>query len=132
MKEGRTLPVIQPGPDAGLSRRAALQSLAAGLGASIAVPGLAEASDHPVHKHVAHVAEQARKPGAAAKPAAAYKPTTFDAHQFATVVVLSELIVPGREGVRHAGVPRQAAHRGVSRDRGAGSSPRSAPWTARP
>jgi len=95
MKEGRTLPVIQPAPDAGLSRRAALQSLAAGLGASIAVPGLSEASDHPVHKHVAAVAEQAAKPGAAAKPAAAYKPTTFDAHQFATVVVLSELIVPG-------------------------------------
>ena len=95
MKEGRTLPVIQPASDAGLSRRAALQTLAAGLGASIAVPGLAEANDHPVHKHMAHVAEQAKKPAAAAKPAAAYKPTTFDAHQFATVVVLSELIVPG-------------------------------------
>lgn len=95
MKEGRTLPVIQPAADAGLSRRAALQSLAAGLGASIAVPGLAEASDHPVHKHVAAVAEQARTPGAAARPGTAYKPTTFDAHQFATVVILSELIVPG-------------------------------------
>ena len=95
MKEGRTLPVIQSAPDAGLSRRAALQTLAAGLGASIAVPGVAGANDHPVHKHVAHVAEQAKKPGAAAKPTAAYKPTTFDAHQFATVVVLSELIVPG-------------------------------------
>lgn len=95
MKEGRTLPVIQPAPDAGLSRRAALQTLAAGFGASIAVPGLAEASDHPVHKHVEHVAAQARKPAATAKPAPAYKPTTFDAHQFATVVLLSELIVPG-------------------------------------
>jgi hypothetical protein len=93
MKEGRILPVIQPAPDAGLSRRAALQSLAAGIGASIAVPGLAEANDHPVHKHAAHVAEQAKKP-AGAKPAA-YTPVTFDAHQFATVVVLSDLIVPG-------------------------------------
>src|SRR5688572_10094991 len=67
MKEGRTLPVIQPGADAGLSRRAALQTLAAGIGASMAVPGLAGAEDHPVHKHVAQVAEQARKPGAAAR-----------------------------------------------------------------
>jgi Gluconate 2-dehydrogenase subunit 3 len=95
MKEGRTLPVIQPAPDAGLSRRAALQTLAAGLGASIAVPGLAEADDHPVHKHVAGIAEQAKKPSAATKAAPAYTPTTFDAHQFSTVVVLSELIVPG-------------------------------------
>ena len=94
MKEGRILPVIQPAPDAGLSRRAALQTLAAGIGASIAVPGLAEANDHPVHKHAAHVAEQAKKPVAGAK-AAPYAPVTFDAHQFATVVVLSELIVPG-------------------------------------
>ena len=94
MKEGRTLPVIQPASDAGLSRRAALQALAAGIGASIAVPGLAEANDHPVHKHTAHVAEQAKKPAASAK-SAAYKPVTFDPHQFATVVVLSELIVPG-------------------------------------
>lgn len=94
MKEGRTLPVIQPGTDAGVSRRAALQTLAVGIGASIAMPGSAEASDHPVHKHTASVAEQARKPAGGAKPAA-YTPTTFDAHQFATVVVLSELIVPG-------------------------------------
>jgi hypothetical protein len=95
MKEGRTLPVIQPGPDAGVSRRAALQTLAAGIGASIAAPALADASEHPVHKHTAHVAEQTKKPATGAKPTAAYKPTTFDAHQFATVVVLSELIVPG-------------------------------------
>ena len=92
MKEGRTLPVIQPAPDAGLSRRSALQTLAAGLGASLAVPGLAQAEQHPVHKHVAEVAQQTRRP--AARPAA-YKPTTFDAHQFATVALLSELIVPG-------------------------------------
>ena len=91
MNEGRSLPVIQPGADSGVSRRAALQTLAAGIGASMAVPGLASADDHPVHKHTAHVAEQARKPAATA----AYRPTTFDAHQFATVVILSELIVSG-------------------------------------
>jgi hypothetical protein len=95
MKEGRTLPVIQPGADAGLSRRAALQTLAAGIGASMAVPGFAGAEQHPVHKHAAQVAEQARKPGAAAKRASSFTPATLDAHQFATVVLLSELIVPG-------------------------------------
>ena len=93
MKEGRQLPVVQPVVDSGLSRRAALQSLAAGLGASVAIPGLAEADEHPVHKHAAVVAEQARRPAAAAR--AAFTPATFDAHQFATVVVLSDLIVPG-------------------------------------
>lgn len=93
MKQGRSLPVIQPEPETGVSRRAALQTLAVGLGASVAVPGLAEANDHPVHKHAAHVAEQARR-AATAKPAA-YVPVTFDAHQFATVALLAELIVPG-------------------------------------
>lgn len=93
MKAGRTLPVIQPAPETGLSRRTALQTLAAGLGASLAVPGVAIADEHPVHKHTAHVAEQAKKP--ATRAAAPFKPATFDAHQFATVVVVSDLIVPG-------------------------------------
>lgn len=94
MKDGRTLPVIQPSPEGGLSRRSALQTLAAGLGASLAVPGLAEANAEQVHQHAGAVAAQTRKPAAASK-AAPYVPTTFDAHQFATVVVLAELIVPG-------------------------------------
>lgn len=93
MKEGRQLPVVQPVVEPGVSRRTALQSLAAGLGATVAVPGLAEANDHPVHKHATAIAEQARRPAAATR--AAFKPATFDAHQFATVVVLADLIVPG-------------------------------------
>ncbi len=94
MKEGRSLPVIQPGVEPGVSRRAALQTLAAGVGASLAVPGLAAADDHPVHKHVAHAGGQARTPSSQSKPAG-YTPVTFDAHQFATVVLLADLIVPG-------------------------------------
>ena len=94
MKPARTLPVLPSSTDAGLSRRAALQTIAAGVGASLAIPGLADAHDHPVGKHLPTVAEQARKPVAAGK-AAAYAPVTFDAHQFATVMLLSELIVPG-------------------------------------
>ncbi len=93
MQERRTLPVVQPVADAGVSRRSALQTLATGLGASFAVPGLVEAHDHPVHKHVAHVADQGRAPAAAAP--GTYTPVTFDAHQLATVAVLAELIVPG-------------------------------------
>jgi hypothetical protein len=38
---------------------------------------------------------QAKKPAGRAAAPAAYTPATFDAHQFATVVLLSELIVPG-------------------------------------
>ncbi len=95
MKEGRTLPVVDAGKDAGLSRRAALQSLAAGLGASAVVPGLAGADQHPVHRHAAAIAEQGRKPATGTTPRVAYRPATLDAHQFATTVVLSELIVPG-------------------------------------
>ena len=91
MKEGRQLPVIQPVLEPGVSRRAALQTLAAGLG--VAVPGLAESSDHPVHQHAAVIAEQARRPAASTR--AAFTPATFDAHQFATVVLLADAIVPG-------------------------------------
>lgn len=99
MKEGRTLPVIQP--STGVSRRAALQTLAAGIGASVATSGVADAHDHPVHKHAAAVAEQTRRATAGAGPAA-YAPTTFDAHQLATVAIVSELIVPGAKA---AGTP---------------------------
>ena len=96
MKEGRTLPVIQPAAGDGVSRRAALQSLAAGLGASLAVPVLADGAPHPVHRHVDQLAEQARKPApAAGRKPAPFTPAVFDAHQYATTVLLAELIVPG-------------------------------------
>lgn len=94
MKERRTLSMVESVPDTGVSRRAALQTLAAGIGASIAVPGAAIAHDHPVHPHVAHVAEQTRT-ARTATAAAAYVPVALDPHQFATIVVLAELIVPG-------------------------------------
>jgi hypothetical protein len=73
----------------GVSRRAALQSLAAGIGAGLGAPLVADG--HPVQQHMAHVAA-AQAP--VADPAS-FTPVFFDPHQLATVRVLSELIVPG-------------------------------------
>ncbi len=47
--------------------------------------------DHPLAAHVAHRPQKA--PPAA--PTTAFTPRFFDAHQFATLTVVSELIVPG-------------------------------------
>lgn len=76
--------------DIGVSRRAALHTLAAGIGATVAAPALAaDTTDHT------HAAQAQRATAARRQGPAPHKPVTFDAHQFATVVVLSELIVPG-------------------------------------
>ncbi len=92
MKEGRLLPMVPAAAaQGGVSRRAALQSLAAGLGAGLAAPALADA--HPVQQHLAHAAS-AQAP--AADPAS-FTPAFFDAHQLATVRILAERIVPGAQ-----------------------------------
>lgn len=92
MKEPRMLPIVPAeGTPQGVSRRAALQSLAVGLGAGLSAPMVAEA--HPVQQHMAHVS--AAQPVATA--GAAFEPAFFDAHQLATVRTLSELIVPGSQ-----------------------------------
>lgn len=92
MKEGRLLPMVSaPAAPAAVSRRAALQSLAVGLGAGLAAPMVADG--HPVQQHFAHAAS-AQAP--AADPTS-FTPTFFDAHQLATVRILAELIVPGAQ-----------------------------------
>jgi len=64
-----------------INRRDAIQILSGGLGASVAVPGLA--ADHPMH---AHLADQAKVAAAEQKAAAVqYKPVFLNAQQFATV-----------------------------------------------
>jgi Gluconate 2-dehydrogenase subunit 3 len=76
---------------AGIGRRALLQSLVGGIGAGFALPGLVDA--HPMQQHAAdHTRTAAAQKKAAA---AAYKPEFLDAHQFATLEVLAERIVPG-------------------------------------
>ena len=74
-----------------MTRRAALQGLAAGLGLAVGSPADASGLDHPL---AAHVAQRPRPKPAAAK-AVGHKPRFFDAHQFATLTLVSELIVPG-------------------------------------
>jgi hypothetical protein len=87
---------VTPASDAsapsGVGRRTILQSLAAGVGAAFAIPGIAGAQEHPVQHHMASgTAAAAQKKVAAA----AYKPELLDAHQMKTLEVLSEAIVPG-------------------------------------
>jgi hypothetical protein len=78
----------------GIGRRAVLQSLVGGLGAGLALPGLAGAQHHhPVH---AHLADQGTVTAADEKAAATdYKPEFLDAHQLETLDLLAERIVPG-------------------------------------
>jgi hypothetical protein len=83
------LPVV--GSGAGLGRRQWLQGLLGGVGAGIAIPGLAET--HPLH---AHLADPAKVAGADTKAAAAgWKPEFLDAYQFETLSSLAERILPG-------------------------------------
>ena len=89
---------IETEPRPGLGRRAVLQSLLTGVGASVALPHLAEA--HPIHDHLA----DQKKVTAADKKAAApaYKPEFLDAHQYATLVAIAERVVPGSTKARVA------------------------------
>jgi hypothetical protein len=86
---GQAQPPESP-PDRRVSRRAALQSLAGSLGVALTAPTAAgAAAEHPVGRHVAQRSSQAvRAPRAAA-------PAFLDPHQFATLAVAADLIVPG-------------------------------------
>jgi hypothetical protein len=99
-------------PASGMNRREVLQRLAAGAGASAALPGLGQAVSHDA---AAHAGAQAESPalGAALPPDPAltakdWKPKFFDAHQNETVEVLSALIIPDTDtpGARAAQVNR--------------------------
>ena len=74
-----------------VTRRVALQSLAGGLGLVLgAAPADAMQEAHPLAAHVA----QRRTPAARA-PQPRHAPSFLDAHQFATLGVIAELMVPG-------------------------------------
>src|SRR4051812_24645369 len=72
----------------GVGRRTVLQTLAAGVGAAFAIPGIAEAQQHPMQHHVATGAAAA----AQKKVAGAYTPVLLDSHQMKTLEVLAEAI----------------------------------------
>lgn len=80
------------------SRRDVLQGLLAGVGASSAIPVLAET--HPMQAHAKDHAKLAE-----AKASANAFPTTpafLDAHQLETLTSLAEMIVPGSTGAQVA------------------------------
>jgi hypothetical protein len=80
-----------PGEPSGPGRRAVLQGLLGGVGAGLALPLGAET--HPVHQHLADAAKVDR--AKAQTKAVAWKPEFLDPHQFATLSVLAERILPG-------------------------------------
>jgi hypothetical protein len=91
MEKPRALPVLNgDGEPAGPGRRQVLQGLLAGVGAAIpgatAIPG--------------HVAHAAAAPPAPRVKAADWRPEFLDAHQFATLTLLCEQIVPGSTKVQ--------------------------------
>src|SRR5215217_6808776 len=82
---------IETEPRTEIGRRAVLQSLLTGVGASVALPMVADA--HPMQQHLANQ----KKVAAADKKAtaSAYKPEFLDAHQYATLEAIAERVVPG-------------------------------------
>lgn len=79
-------------------RRAVLQALLAGAGASVAVPALAH--DHPMAASLQDAAKVSTADRRAR--AGAYAPQFLDKHVFDTLVVLAEQIVPGSTQARVA------------------------------
>ncbi|HVR69729.1 MAG TPA: gluconate 2-dehydrogenase subunit 3 family protein [Vicinamibacteria bacterium] len=93
MAEMKPLTVLPPAPPAagGMDRRAAIRALAAGVGAGMALPAVAES--HPVHRHLADPSALVEAEAAAA--ARDWKPAFLDGHQGETLVSLAEQVVPG-------------------------------------
>ncbi|MEO7274518.1 MAG: gluconate 2-dehydrogenase subunit 3 family protein [Vicinamibacterales bacterium] len=93
------IPLTPAGAPEGVARRAVLQALLGSVGASLAVPALAEAQ-HPMVGHLATVGaiDQAQANAAVA----AYEPIFLDAHQLHTLELLADAIVPGSTAARVA------------------------------
>jgi hypothetical protein len=79
------------GQGGGVGRRAVLQTLIGGVGASLAIPGVAQAQQHPMAHHMASGAAAAQHKAVASGATAEF----LDAHQMKSLEVLAEAIVPG-------------------------------------
>lgn len=97
MREKIERPVASDTPK-GLGRREVLQALLGAAGAGFAIPALAQT--HPIRAHLADPAGVARADARAS--GAVTTPEFLDAHQMATLVSLSEHIVPGSTSARVA------------------------------
>jgi hypothetical protein len=96
--QARIIPVGRVNePEAGVTRRAAMQTLAGAVGAGFAIPSSAYAS-HPIHAHLSHPETLAQTQRRAA--AAASAPEFLDAHQAKSLDALAEAIVPGSTKAR--------------------------------
>lgn len=84
-------------PDAGVSRRAAMQTLVAAVGAGFALPSAAYAQ-HPIHAHLSHPETVALTQQRAAAAASALE--FLDAHQARALEAIAEVIVPGSSAAR--------------------------------
>lgn len=84
----RFLPLASAPEPEGVTRRSALQGLAASLGLVAIGPDGTETT-HPLAAHIVQ-----RRPAASAK-VEAEAPRFLDAHQLATLTVVADLIVPG-------------------------------------
>jgi hypothetical protein len=83
----------------GMDRRAAIRALAAGMGAGMTLPAVAES--HPLHRHLSNPSAVAEAEASTAETD--WKPAFLDAHQSETLVSLAEQVVPGSTA---AGVTR--------------------------
>jgi hypothetical protein len=72
------------------SRRAALQGLAASLGAAVGASTARAETPHPMGAHVVQ-RSRATQPARTAPPV----PRFFDAHQYATLTAIADVILPG-------------------------------------
>jgi gluconate 2-dehydrogenase gamma chain len=96
-----------------MDRRDLLKVLSAVPAAALLPAGAARAAETPgmtAHPLAAHAAagHAAAAQAASATASGPYKPTTFDAHEYKTIVVLSDIIVPADErsgSATQAGVP---------------------------
>ena len=88
-------PVDASEPRAIVGRRTVLQTLLGGVGAGIALPGIASAQQAPAHPVEHHMATGTAAAAQKKVATGAYTPELFDAHQMKTLEALAEAIVPG-------------------------------------
>lgn len=96
--EGSRTGTLAPAPSHGVGRREVLQTLLAGAGAAAALPTIAEG--HPVQHHLASASTVAQAEAKANAPE--WSRAFLGEHDFKTLQVLAERVVPGAAAVKAA------------------------------